>query len=802
MQRRYMQMYSDTIFNSLNEQQKTAVESTEGYVRVVAGAGSGKTRVLTYRYVYLAKELGVDPNHILSVTFTNKAASEMKSRIHNLMPEEAGRWICTFHGACNMILKQDIHYLSYPSNFVIIDEEDQKRILDKIFQENGITLREHNYKECLEAILFYKTANNPNYVAHLIEPTLTANFPNLYVHENDKCSTNFIIKQYLIEERKNWYLDFEDIISFTLYLLENNANVLLKWQDFFEYIQVDEFQDVNTSQYKLVDMLSAKHKNLFIVGDPDQTIYSWRGANIEFFINFDKAFKNVSTIVLNKNYRSTPEILKVGNALIRYNKNRIEKDLFPIKQSAAKVVYFHAKSQEEECEWIAEKIESLQQHGIDYSKIAILYRSSFMTRKIEEALLNKNIPYKIYAGIEFFRRKEIKDVLSYLRMLVFEDDVSFLRTVNTPIRGIGKKRIDFLLEYSKKNKTNLYKSLKQCVAASIFYDTNAKQYLELIEESKNMIGKLNILDLLNHILKESGYEKLLMTDGDQERFDNINELKDSIKHFIDSAGEVVSLEDYLNNVSLISNADMPDKKASVKMMTIHTAKGLEFPYVFVCCLNEGLFPSRQIKKLTEMEEERRLAYVAFTRAEKGLFLSNAEGFNPHISSTLIPSRFIFNLDYKKNTELLGEVKDEYDEVALNYIQKNEAALAQGVSYQRDNLYKIGDIVIHKTFGKGTVQEISDSILKIKFSESVIRSISATTKALALYKDEINSKERLQNLFTTNVPKASKFSINDRVSHPKFGIGTVTSIHNGIIDISFDDGIKKSLTEIIAPLQKI
>ena len=238
------------------------------------------------------------------------------------------------------------------------------------------------------------------------------------------------------------------------------------------------------------------------------------------------------------------------------------------------------------------------------------------------------------------------------------------------------------------------------------------------------------------------------------------------------------------------------------MMTIHTAKGLEFPYVFVCCLNEGLFPSRQIKKLTEMEEERRLAYVAFTRAEKGLFLSNAEGFNPHISSTLIPSRFIFNLDYKKNTELLGEVKDEYDEVALNYIQKNEAALAQGVSYQRDNLYKIGDIVIHKTFGKGTVQEISDSILKIKFSESVIRSISATTKALALYKDEINSKERLQNLFTTNVPKASKFSINDRVSHPKFGIGTVTSIHNGIIDISFDDGIKKSLTEIIAPLQKI
>lgn len=721
-------MYENIKALSLNEQQESAIKTTEGYVRVVAGAGSGKTRVLTYRYVYLVKELGISPNHILSVTFTNKAATEMKSRINKLIPDEEGGWVCTFHSACKQILNKDIHHLSYPSNFVIIDEDDQKRILDKIFIENGITVRDHNYKECLKSIQFYKTAINPNYVSSLTASDFKADFAGLNLPENDKSSSNFIIKQYLIEERKNWYLDFEDIIRFTLYLFENNKEVLSRWQEYFEYIQVDEFQDVNKQQYELVSILSEKNKNLFIVGDPDQTIYSWRGANVDFFLNFDKVFHPVTTIILDTNYRSTPEILKVGNSLIRYNKHRIEKSLFSVKSSGDKVIYYHAKNQEEECAWISESIEQLHKNGQQYSDIAILYRSSFMTRKIEESLLRKNIPYKVYSGVEFYNRKEIKDALSYLKMLAFEDDISFLRTVNTPARGIGRKRINYLLEYSKQHGVSLYKSMQQCLNNQIFSDTGARQYVDLIETAKEKITLLSIFDLIDYILKESGYDKLLMTQGDQERLDNVNELLDSIKNYVDSAGEAVLLEDYLNNISLITNVDIPNSKDSVKMMTIHTAKGLEFPIVFVCCLNEGLFPSRKIKNMTEMEEERRLAYVAFTRAENALYLSSADGYNATIGGTLLPSRFIFNLNYKENTKALRPLEDAYEQTAIGYIEKSEVELSERKKREllSSKEWRVGDAVTHKLFGDGIIQQVSPTEIKIKFSDSCTRSILITS----------------------------------------------------------------------------
>lgn len=705
------------LLNGLNEEQTEAVKATEGYVRVVAGAGSGKTKVLTNRYVYIAKALGVSPEHILSVTFTNKAAKEMKKRIQHFMPDEDGGWILTFHGACHKILKYDIQHLNYPSNFMIMDEEDQKTLLKKIYDENGLTIKNRNFKTCLDAIAVYKSKNE--YVPFMTDPENKQELGGLGKADK-KTSIDFVIKEYLTLQRKNFYLDFDDLVFFVLYLLRTNDEICEKWQRHFEYIQVDEFQDVDKCEYELVRILSNANRNLFVVGDPDQTIYSWRGADIKLFVDFDKVFPNVKTVILDKNYRSTPEILQVSNSLISRNTGRIKKQLKAVKNAGEKTLYFHAQTKQEESLWIADKITELLQKGVSLSDIAVLYRSNYMSRAIEEAFVKKHIPYVIYSGIEFYKRREIKDILSYLRMLVFEDDLSFLRILNNPPRGIGKKREELIKQVAEANGISLYKAFVSLAEYPIFASTQAGELIALLDEAKAKAKQKNISDLLDFMLKQSGYEKMLMLNGDQDRLDNMNELKYAIEEYVNSAGEEVTLEEYLNDVSLISNSDAQDKSDSVKMMTVHTAKGLEFPYVFVCSLNEGLFPSQKIKSRDEMEEERRVAYVAFTRAEKKLFLSDSDGFDPQLKGRLMPSRFIFDID-ENLFERTGIITPEYLEQARAFIlaQENKVNL---VPVPEDDSLKEGCDVVHPILGQGKImQEKPDSYI-VAFANGAERTI--------------------------------------------------------------------------------
>ncbi len=715
-----MQDFSLSLLNGLNEEQAEAVKATEGYVRVVAGAGSGKTKVLTTRYVYIAGMLGVAPSHILSVTFTNKAANEMKKRIRRYMPDEDGGWIMTFHGACNKILKEEIHRLHYPSNFMIMDEEDQKSLLKKIYEENGLTLRNHSYKKCLDAIGVYK--GRFGYVPFFSDPSGKTAAPGLD-RADDKGSYDFVIKKYLELQRKNYFLDFDDLMYFTLEIFSQFDDAREKWQRHFEYIQVDEFQDVSRPEYSFVTILSGMNKNLFVVGDPDQTIYTWRGADIRLFLDFDKAFGGTKTIVLSKNYRSTPEILSVGNSLIRHNTERLKKDLVAVRNNGIRVRYFHARTRQEECEHIAETVKQLNQEGKSLSDIAVLYRSNYMSRPVEDAFLKYGIPYTIFSGVEFYQRKEIKDAIAYLRMFEFGDDLSFERIINVPARGIGKKRMAALTLLAQSENITLYQAFAKLANSPLFEKTGAKKLLDTIEAGRILAKEpdADVTDLLDFALKKSGYEEYLMLCGDQNRLDNVTELKAAIKDFVDDAGEHVSLAEYLTAVSLISNVDSKDKDQTVKLMTVHTAKGLEFPYVFVCSLNEGLFPSVKIENKQQMEEERRVAYVAFTRAKDGLFLSDCDGFDIQTRGRLLPSRFIFNVD-DCLLEKSGEITDEYIQLAQEYIRASEYALSHP-SVPDFRVYLGGDRVRHPVFGDGTVTGKQNGCYVVKFDSGNIRTIS-------------------------------------------------------------------------------
>lgn len=720
-----MQDFSD-LLNGLNDEQKEAVQTTEGYVRVVAGAGSGKTRVLTSRYVYIAKALGVAPSHILSVTFTNKAAKEMKKRIQRYMPDEDGGWILTFHGACNKILKEEIHRLHYPSNFLIMDEDDQKSLLKKIYEENGLTLKDHNYKKCLDAIGNYKGRNG--YVPYFSDPTGQTAAPGL-PRADEKGSFDFIIKKYLELQRKNYFLDFDDLMFFTLEIFYQFDEAREKWQRHFEYIQVDEFQDVSKPEYTFVQILSQLNKNLFVVGDPDQTIYTWRGADIGLFLDFDKAFGGTKTIVLSKNYRSTPEILNVGNSLISHNMERIKKDLVAVRESGLKTQYFHARTRQEECEYIAAKVLQLNKEGTPLGDIAVLYRSNYMSRPVEDAFLKYGIPYTIFSGVEFYQRKEIKDVIAYMRMFEFKDDLSFERIINVPARGIGKKRMAAITMLSQNENISMYEAFKKLSTSALFENTGAKKLLKVIEEGCVLAKEPNvdISDLMDFALKKSGYEEYLMLCGDQNRLDNVTELKAAIKDFVDDAGEHVSLSEYLTAVALISNIDSKDKEQTVKLMTVHTAKGLEFPFVFVCALNEGLFPSIKIENKQQMEEERRVAYVAFTRAKDGLFLSDSDGFDLQTRGRLMPSRFIFNID-DSLIEKSGVITDEYLEMAMAYIRASEYSLSHP-AVPDFRSYLGGERVKHPVFGDGTITSKQNGSYIVKFDNGNIRTISESSGIL-------------------------------------------------------------------------
>ncbi len=702
------------LLEGLNEEQRQAVTTTEGYVRVIAGAGSGKTRALTHRFAYLVNELGIATSNILCVTFTNKAANEMKRRIRSMIGDNDTGYISTFHGFCVQVLKEDIHVLHYPKNFIILDTEDVNSILHTIFEDMGLNSKNFTFPTLIDR--FTERKNRESYILDLLN-TDHEELKDKFRHAKNQ--EDAIFYRYLYEQKKCFALDFDDLINFVLYIFEQYEDIRSKWQQRLEYIMVDEFQDVNVRQYRLAQILSDYHHNLFIVGDPDQTIYSWRGARVEYILNYDKEYPSAKTIVMDKNYRSTPNIINASNSLITKNKKRLDKKLIAINQTELPVIYHHAKTTGEEAEWIAGKIATIVEGGRKLRDIAILYRSHFISRSFEEVFIKRKIQYTIYSGIEFYKRKEIKDVLCYLRMVANGDDISFTRIVNLPKRNIGEKRMAYLKEYADKNNCTLYQAIQQNQNEEVFAKTQAKVFIQLIEKQRAVYETMKLSELLTNILNESGYEALLRTNGEQERLDNLAELKQSIFEYERDAGEECSLPDYLDRISLYTNLDQKEKSDAVQMMTIHNAKGLEFPYVFVCGLNEGIFPSKYVDTEDKLEEERRLAYVAYTRAERALFLSDAEGVN-YDGSYRYPSRFIFNVE-KAYLNYTVELEERLVGDACFYIEQNERRISG-----KNIRLQIGDTIRHSVFGTGKIvginEEISSYIIQFDTMETT-RSIS-------------------------------------------------------------------------------
>lgn len=674
----------------LNQDQLEAATTTEGYVRVVAGAGSGKTKTLSARYLYLVEQLGISTANILCVTFTNKAAAEMKKRIRRQLPDQDLGRITTFHGFCVGLLKEDCHVIQYPSTFIILDEEDKEEILRQVFEDLGINSRDMTIKEAVDHIGWRKGGRG--YVKTLIGDTeKLQKLSEMATTLKDK-----VMYRYFYEQRKCYGLDFDDLVYFALYILEQDRSVREKWQSRLEYIMVDEFQDIDKDQYALADILSGYHKNLFVVGDPDQTIYTWRGADVKFILEFDSRHKNVKTIYLNTNYRSVPQILSASNALIDKNRDRLKKHLHSVRPDSRKPLYFHAKTNQLEADWITANMRAMHDGGMSYSQMSVLYRAHYVSRAIEESLIRNKIPYVLYSGVEFYKRKEIKDILCYLRMVYCGDDISFLRTVNAPRRGIGRTRISALKAYAELHKCSLYNALMENLETDQFRRSRAKDYVRMIEKYKAIFDGMDLTDLLAGILSESGYEDMLRTSGEEERLDNLAELKQAIYDFQRKAGEEVTLGNYLDHAALFTNMDQTEKAQAVKLMTIHTAKGLEFPAVFLCGLSEGIFPGKRANTREKLEEERRLCYVAFTRAKDRLFLSDAAGAN-YDGSFRYPSRFLFNAE-KENVDYAVPLDPEIEERTLDQIRRTESGDIKPASVNE----KVGKRVVHPVFGEGIV----------------------------------------------------------------------------------------------------
>lgn len=687
----------ENILQGLNASQLEAVTSTEGFIRVIAGAGSGKTRALARRFAYLVNEIGILPGNILCVTFTNKSANEMRQRIHNLTGDNDTGYISTFHSFCVSVLQEDSHALQYPKSFLVLDNSDIDSMLKIIYEERGLTLRNMTFSKARDMIEIRKLIKEPKYYLDMLNMSLDT-LRQKYLTATEP--SDIIFYGYLYQEKKCFGLDYNDLIKFTLYIFEQNEAVKIKWQQRLEYIMIDEFQDIDELQYKLMSVLCGYHKNLFIVGDPDQTIYTWRGANVRYLLDFDKIFPSVKTIMMMQNYRSTPQIVSVVNDLIDKNKFRIKKNLMPTIADGMKVICHHADTSEREAMWIAEQIQALHGEGTSYREITVLYRAHYITRIVEEVFLREKIPYAIYSGVQFFNRMEIKDALAYLRLIAYKDDLAFLRVVNVPKRNLGERRIKFLQEYAVKHQCSLYIALETNLDNEIFKGTKAAQFVALIENFAANYAERQISELLAAILNESGYEKMLRTEGSQERLDNLAELKQSVYEYETSCGEESTLEHYLSHVALFTNNDAADNSDKVKLMTVHSAKGLEFPYVFLCAMNEGVFPSKKTDTIQKMEEERRLAFVAMTRAQKGLYLSEAEGRN-FDGSPRYPSRFLLDiepalLDYTQKPQegLIRETKD--------YLVINERYLADE---ENQSSLAVGQRVKHSIFGSGTVVDV-------------------------------------------------------------------------------------------------
>lgn len=688
------------LLEGLNERQREAVLETEGYVRVIAGAGSGKTRLLVSRYAYLVQDYGIDCANILCVTFTNKAAGEMKRRIRTLIGDGNDvSLICTYHGFCNRLLRENPEKLFLSKQFQIIDTSQQKAILGEIYQKFELKLDYATFEAILRKIGYAK--KDMVYVAKMCNPQ------PCQILEEIRNRDDQIIEEFLQRQKATYSLDFHDLIAYAVYLLETDDGIRDKWQERLNYIMVDEFQDSSRVEMRLVELLSGRYRNLMIVGDPDQNIYEWRGSDVKLLVDFDQEHEPTRTIILNQNYRSTPQILQCANTLIEKNELRLKKDLFTHRDSGAPVTHYHSVDEFKEMDHVIDNIRRLQEEeGFRYSDFAILYRASFLSRVAEKKLVEKNIPYEIFGGVRFYQRMEILDILAYLKLIAYDDDLAFKRIVNTPRRRFGRAKMAFLenLKGQEQGDMSLFSTLAGHLEEQELQNSDVGDFVRLIQALRSGYREKRISEIVNEVTRDSGYEGYIRELGDEERLDNLAEFKRIANEFEREFGEDLSLEGFLQQISLQSGEGREESKDAVKLMTIHSSKGLEFPVVFILGLTEGVFPSSKTlgdRKNLGLEEERRLCYVAITRAEKYLFLMESEGSFQAGNRKLV-SRFLEEIG-EKNYVRIGRISEELKRESRGYAAKLNCEMQSEPIGSR----RVGDIVEHHIFGKGTIEAIDE-----------------------------------------------------------------------------------------------
>ena len=690
-------------YSSLNDKQKEAVIDDSKHLRIIAGAGSGKTRVLTMRIAYLIEQKHINPKNVLAITFTNKAANEMKNRISEMLGVAGdGAFISTIHSLCVRILKEEIGVFGYPKNFTIVDGDDQKTILKEAYKEFNIDKKDLSYGSALD------------YIANCKYEELSYEKAMDQAYGEKKLVDKANVYKYYDERLKSLYaLDFDDLILFTVRLFKLHKDILKKWSSKFIYIHVDEFQDIDKTQYELIKLLSSTHDNVYVVGDPDQTIYTWRGADVNIIVNFDKDFKNTKTIILNQNYRSTNNILEGANSLIKYNKSRVPKDLFSENGDGDKIVHKTLPDETSEAYYIVSCIQSLLKQGYEYNDIAILYRSNYLSREVEKVFIENRIPYVIYGGIRFYERMEVKDILSYLRLIVTGDDLAFQRVINQPKRGIGQKSIDTIFSLAKENNISMYEVVKQGLFAK--NQSVLESFVDMVERWKSSLDGKPLEEVLTDVFEQSGYRSMLEKENETERIENVKSLIDDIKDYQETYPGS-TLADYLSMISLYTDKANTDGSASVSLMTIHASKGLEFKVVFVVGLSEGIFPSeRTMLEQKGVEEERRLAYVAYTRAKEKLTLTDTSSFSYVVNSAKTTSRFVNEVDEKYIEHLDKPVLKQQSVFDVPFTTKISSIEPKKEAPRRPSRYRKSDVVIHKIFGEGVVVKCDGDFVTVAFS---------------------------------------------------------------------------------------
>lgn len=725
------------LLEGLNPEQRQAVLHTEGPLLVLAGAGSGKTRVLTHRIAHLVEEKGIRPWNILAITFTNKAAREMKERMERLIGPDANNiWAGTFHASCVRILRRDIDRLGYDKSFVIYDADDQQSLI----------------KSCLEQLQINDKNFPPRAILHEIgrakdELIGPVEFKRLYSSDYRLSKIAALYELYQRKLKANNALDFDDIILLTINILSNFPEVLDYYADKFRYVMVDEYQDTNTAQYTLVSMLAGKHGNICVVGDDDQMIYGWRGANLRNILDFEKDFPNCRIIKLEQNYRSTKNILDAANHVIKNNSDRKEKKLWTQNEEGTPIKRYEASDEHDEAYFVAGMMRSLKNSGRSYDDMAILYRLNAQSRVFEDVLMKQGIPYKIYGGLKFYARKEIKDVIAWLRVIQnANDDISLSRIVNIPKRGIGKTTLDRIEQVAINEDVSMYKIISM---VSNYPDLarstrSLNEFFNFVESMKLLAAQSELVSFIELLIEKSGLVKELETETTDEartRIENIKEFISVAREFENTTEEKPILEDFLAHISLVADIDDTEKVGDrVILMTLHSAKGLEFPVVFMAGLEEGIFPSyRSIAEESELEEERRLCYVGMTRAKEEIYISNAK------------CRMLFgSTTYNRESRFIGEIPEHLISRALDDIgqkkwgqvtKKESSFMPSGKVVDLSNLkarikefnrstdesgasVQVGDRVVHKKFGEGVVksriQESGDFRLDIHFDQFGIK----------------------------------------------------------------------------------